>query len=124
MSEYAAVAGKFAEVQKGLTNRFAGEKETTGQIVESAGATTLLTPAASKFITLYWIWLFSSQENSGEVTATVKLGSKTAYVSYLGNPGAFAHWEPIAGSVGDKLILELSGPQKVAVSYTYSEMVP
>jgi hypothetical protein len=45
-------------------------------------------------------------------------------VSYLGNPGAFAHWEPVSGEVGDKLIIELSGAQKVAVSYTYSELVP
>jgi hypothetical protein len=122
VAEYSAIAGKFGEVQKGLTNRFAGGKETTGVLVEAT--TTLRTPETAKFLTLYWIWLYSSQENTGEVTVTIKLGSKTVYVSYLGNPGAFAHWEPVTGEVGDKLVIELSGTQKVAVSYTYSELVP
>lgn len=119
---YEAIAGSAHEAQKGLTNRFAGEKETTGSLIEAT--TTLHSPAASNQITLYWIWLYSSQENAGEVTATVKLGAKTVYETYLGNPGAFAHWEPVTGEVGDKLVVELSSGQKVAVSYTYSESAP
>ena len=122
MAEYSAIAGKFGEVQKGLTNRFAGGKITTGTTIEAT--TTIRSPKANEYLTLYWIWLFSSQENTGEVLATVKLGAKTVYVTYLGNPGAFAHWEPEAGEVGDKLVVELSGAAKVAVSYTYSELVP
>lgn len=121
---YEAIAGSAHEAQKGLTNRFAGAKLSASTKVETVGETTLLTPAANQFITLYWIWLYSSQENTGEVEAVVKLGAKTPYTTYLGNPGAFAHWEPIEGEVGDKLILKLSGNQKVAVSYTYTESAP
>lgn len=121
---YEAVAGNAHEAQKGLTNRFAGGKVTIAALVETSGDTVLRTPVANDQLTLYWIWLYSSQENAGEVLATVKLGAKELYKSYLGNPGAFAHWEPETGEVGDKLVLNLSGAQKVAVSYTYSEGAP
>lgn len=121
---YDAIAGNAHEAQKGLTNRFAGEKTTEATVAETSGNTTLHSPAASEQLTLFWIWLFSSEENTGEVLATVKLGTKEPYKTYLGHPGAFAHWEPITGEAGDKLILNLSGAQKVAVSFTYSESVP
>jgi hypothetical protein len=116
---YEAIAGSAHEASKGLTNRFAGEKETEGFAVEAT--TTLKSPASGKRLTLYWIAVSSSQENPGEVLATVKLGTKKPYEWYLGNPGAFMHWEPIEGAVGDKLVLELSGPQKVAGSFSYTE---
>jgi len=122
VSGYDAIAGNAHEAQKGLTNRFAGGKITTATAIEASA--TLHTPAAGEQLTLYWIALSSSQENPGEVLATVKLGGKTIYEWYLGNPGAFMHWEPETGEVGDALTVELSGAQKVAVSYTYSESVP
>jgi hypothetical protein len=119
---YEAIAGNSHEATKGLTNRFAGEKETTGALIEASG--TLKSPAAGKQLILYWIWLYSSQENAGEVSAVVTLGAKEVYVTYLGNPGAFAHWEPVEGEVNDKLGITLSGTQKIAVSFTYSERTP
>lgn len=105
----------------GITRRFGGGKTTEATTVESPGANTLHSPATGKQMTLYWIALSSSQENAGEVLATVKLGSKSVYEWYLGNPGAFMHWEPIIGAANDKLVLELSGAQKVAASWTYTE---
>jgi hypothetical protein len=116
------VAGNAHEATEGLTNRFAGGKVTTGLFVEAT--TTLRTPTSGNLLTVYWVWLFSSQENAGEVEAIVKLGAKKVYATYLGNPGAFAHWEPETGEPNDPLVLELSGAQKVAVSFTYSERVP
>ena len=119
---YEAIAGNSHEATRGLTNRFAGEKVTESTHLESTS--TLRTPESGKLLTLYWVWLYSSQENAGEVLATVKVGSKAIYTTYLGNPGAFAHWEPVEGELADALVLELSGSQKVAVSFTYSERVP
>lgn len=121
---YDEARGEFKWVQRGITNRFAGEKQTEAKTVEASGETTLLTPAAGKQITLYWICLYASQGNTGEVQATVKLAPYTPYSMYLGNPGAFMHWEPIVGETGAKLVLELSGNQKVAASYTYTESLP
>lgn len=118
---YEAIAGNAHEATKGLTNRFAGEKITESKVVEAEGNTTLVTPAVSHRLTVYWVWLYSSQENTGEVLAEVKVGSKTPYTTYLGNPGVFSHWEPIEGAVADKLVLHLSGAQKVAVAFTYTE---
>jgi hypothetical protein len=121
---YEAIAGNAHEAQKGLTNRFAGEKLTEGFTLETIGATTLKTPAASHFLTLYWIGVSSSQENTGETLMTIKVGSKTVYEWFMGNPGAFMHWEPVSGEVGDKIVLELAAPQMIAGSFTYSEGVP
>ena len=124
MTNYEAIAGTYHEAQKGLTNRFAGEKISAATTLEASGETTLHSPVPGNQLTLFWIFLSSSQENTGEVLATVKIGTETAYETYLGNPGLFAHWEPILGAVNAKLILNLSGNQKVAVSYTYSEQAP
>lgn len=117
------LASQYHPAERGLTNRFSGGKEAAAALVEAEGETTLQSPAAGKLLTLYWIALSSSQENAGEVLAVVKLGTKVLYEWYLGNPGAFMHWEPVKGAAGDKLILKLSGSQKVAVSYTFTESV-
>jgi hypothetical protein len=119
---YEAIAGNSHEAQKGLTNRFAGEKITEGFKTEAT--TTLKTPAANHFLTLYWIGVSSSQENTGEALMTVKVGSQVLYEWYMGNPGAFMHWEPFSGAVGDKLVVELAASQMIAGSFTYSEGVP
>jgi hypothetical protein len=117
------LASQYHPAERGLTNRFSGGKEAGAALVEAEGETTLQSPAATKLLTLYWIALSSSQENTGEALATVKLGTRTLYEWYLGNPGAFMHWEPIKGEAGDQLILKLSAAQKVAVSFTYTESV-
>jgi hypothetical protein len=116
--------GNAHEATEGLTNRWAGGKISASELIEASGETTLHTPEATKELWLYWIWLYSSQENTGEVKAEVVLGAQTPYTTYLGNPGAFAHWELVKGAVGQPLVVRLSGAQKVAVSYTYTEQVP
>ncbi len=117
------VAEKYKYVERGLTNRFSGDKLTEATVIEAEGLNTIHTPLEGHYLTLYWIALSSSQENAGEVLATVKIGFQTAYEWYLGNPGAFMHWEPIKGELSESLTVTLSAPQKVAVSFTYSESV-
>jgi hypothetical protein len=110
------------EATEGLTNRFAGGKSTVGTFIETT--TTLHTPEPSAQLWLYWIWLYSSQENTAEVKAEVLLGAHTVYATYLGNPGAFMHWELEKGAPGEALVVKLSATQKTAVSYTFTEQVP
>lgn len=105
-------------------NRFAGGKITSASVVSSSGDNTIHTPASGKTIVLFWVGLSSSQNNAAEVLVTVKLGSKVCYEWYLGNPGAFSHWEPIvADNANDALTVNLSlGGNNVAVDYTYLEI--
>jgi hypothetical protein len=122
-SSYAAEVegGGITQPSIGITQRWGGGKSSESALIESGGVNVLVTPESGKAITLYWIALWASQENSAEVLASVKLGSKTPYKAFLSNPGAFAHWEPVLAEANAALIVELSGAQKVAVSWTYSE---
>ena len=122
MTNYDEVRGKYAFVEKGITNRFSGSKITTGQVVEASGSTILVTPASGFELTVYWVGLVASENNAGEVLATVKLGSETLYDWYLAKAGAFAHWEP--ATFPGKLTIELSQAYKVAVNYSYTESIP
>jgi hypothetical protein len=124
-SAYDAIAGEPRSAERGLTNRFAGEKETYSFIVTEEGTTNLWTPSAGKQITLWWVALNSSQNNTEEVLAVVKLPPWEPYAWYMGNPGAFMHWEPIVGSVGAELSLELQGAgQSVIINFTLTEDFP
>lgn len=105
----------------GITRRFGGGKTTESQVIEAEGENTLVTPAAGKALTLYWIALETSEANASEVLAEVKVGTKTPYTWYLGKPGAFMHWEVISGAPNAKLTVKLSAAMKVAASFTYSE---
>ena len=118
---YDTIRGTYKFVERGLTNRFSGSKITTGQVVEAAGPTTLVAPAAEQELTVYWVGLVASENNAGEVLATVKLGSETLYSWYLGKGGAFAHWEPV--TLAGSLVVELNKAYKVGVNYTYTESV-
>lgn len=107
-----------------LARRFDGNKITGALNVTAIGDTTVHTPASGKTITLFWVGLSASQSNAGEATVTVKLGAKVCYVWYLGNPGAFAHWEPItANNPNDALVVNLSTSASpgIAVNFTLSE---
>lgn len=102
--------------------RFSGSGTTSGVTISASGDNTIYTPSAGKSVRLRWIGLSASQNNSAEVLATVKLGTKVVYEWYLGNPGAFAHWESVAANnPGDALIVNLSAAASVAVSYTVEE---
>jgi hypothetical protein len=116
-----AALGSVVSPGYALTQRFAGGKTTESKVVEGIGENTLVTPAAGKQITLYWIALETSEGNAAEVLAEVKLGALTPYTWYLGKPGAFMHWEPIVGAGNAALVLKLSAAQKVAASFTYTE---
>ncbi len=124
MSAYDAIAGDYHPAQRGLTNRFAGEKETYSFIVTESGKVELWTPSAGKQITLYWVSLNTPEANTAEVKVVVQLGSLEPYAWYLGKPGAFMHWEPIVGATDAKLYVELSAAQTVAVSFTITEDYP
>ena len=121
LSELSAGAATDATVGK----RFAGGKTTQALLVNTSGDTTVHTPATGKVLTVYWVGLSSSENNAAEVLATVRIGSGSAtnYQWYLGNPGAFSHWEPISSGVAnDALIVNLSNSgNPVLVNYTYSE---
>lgn len=105
----------------GITRRFGGGKTTESKVIEAEGENTLVTPAAGRSLTLYWIALETSEGNGAEVQAEVKVGAKVPYTWFLGKPGAFMHWEPVSGAENAKLTVKLSAGQKVAASYTYSE---
>jgi hypothetical protein len=121
---YDDIRGAYKFVERGLTNRFSGGKVTTGTTVEASGDTTLLTPESGKQLTLYWIALMAAEANTAEVLATVKIGEEAIYECYLGKSVPFAHWEPVEGAANAKLVLNLSGAQKVAVSFTYTQSNP
>ena len=105
-----------------VAKRFGGGKTQGATLISASGDNTIATPATGKRLTLYWIFLSSSQDNASEVLALVKLGARVVYECYLGNPGAFAHWEPVtADAEGDALLVNLSGAASVAVNYTITE---
>ncbi len=112
-----------AATEASVAERFGGLKKVAALVVSGSGDNVIHTPAAGKTLTLVWIGMSTSQDNASEVLATVKLGDKVCYVWYLGNPGAFAHWEPIiADNPDDELIVNLSAAgQNVAVNATYKE---
>lgn len=115
---------KEVATEETVGNRFApGERITAATLVSSSGDNMIHTPTSGKKITLFWVGLSSSQNNAAEVLLTVKLGAKVCYQWYMGNPGAFSHWEPIvADNPNDALIVNLStGGNSVAVDYTYTE---
>lgn len=105
-------------------NRFTNTNATTnGTVISASGENTIYTPASGKKTRLKWLGLSASQNNTAEILATVKIGTKVVYQWYLGNPGAFAHWEEVDGSnANDPLIINLSGAQSVAVSYTVQDI--
>ena len=84
----------------------------------------LASPSAGKRLRLLWIALSTSQDNSFEVLAKVKLGAQVVYSWYLGTPGAFTHRElVVAPNVDDQLVLNLStGGQSVAANWTTTEV--
>jgi hypothetical protein len=106
-----------------IAKRFAGGKTQGATLIATSGDNTIASPSAGKKLTLFWIFLSASQDNASEVLAIVKLGSRVVYQAYLGNPGAFAHWEPVAADdADDALIVNLSASsQSVAVNYTITE---
>lgn len=116
----AAAEGAESSPAFGISLRWAGGKTTESKVVEANGENVLVTPAAGKAITLYWIALETSEGNASEILAEVKLGG-TPYTWFLGKPGAFMHWEPVIGAPNEKLILTLSAAQKVACSFSYTE---
>ena len=123
-SAYDAIAGDYHPAQRGLTNRFAGEKETYSYVCNELNQ-GLWTPSAGKQITLYWISLNSSEGNTEEVKAVVELQPWEPYAWYLGVPSAFMHWEVIVGAVNSELKLKLSkAGQNVIVNFTISEDYP
>ena len=102
--------------------RYSGGKTQGATVISTSGDNVIVTPSAGTKLTLYWVFLSSSQDNASEVLATVKLGSTVVYQCYLGSPGAFAHWEPVsADAEGDALIVNLSAAESVAVNYTVTE---
>lgn len=111
-----------ASTEATVSKRFSGGKTSGATLITATGDNDVKIPAVGKRLTLYWIFLSASQDNAGEVLATVKLGTRVIYKAYLGNPGAFAHWEPeVADAVNDKLIVNLSAAANVAVSFTTTE---
>ncbi len=124
MSAYDAIAGDYHPAQRGLTNRFSGEKETFSFITTEAGKIELWKPTAGKRLTLYWVAMNTPESNTAEVKAVIQLGSLEPYAWYLGIPGAFMHWEPIVGATNASLYIETSAAQTVAVSFTITEDYP
>lgn len=114
----AAAQGALSSPSLALSLRFAGGKTTESQVIEANGSNVLVTPAAGKAPTLYWIALEVVEVGTKEVLAEVFVGSQKPYTWYL---GAFMHWEPVVGKANDTISVKLSAAVKVAVIYTYTE---
>lgn len=123
-SAYDAIAGEPRSAERGLTNRFAGGKETYSFVCNEEN-TGLWVPETGKQITLYWISLNTPEANTAEVKAVVELQPWEPYAWYLGAPSAFMHWEVITGAVNSELKLKLSAAgQNVIVNFTITEDYP
>lgn len=106
-----------------LAQRFGGGFITTGMVISSSGDSVLYTPAAGRRAKLHWFGMSSSQNNTAEVLAIVKIGLLLVYAWYMGNPGGFSHWESITGDVDAPLIVNLTaGGQNVAVNFTVEDV--
>lgn len=96
----------------GLRSQFATE-------AANAGDNVLISVPPDMRLRVTWIAMATSQENTAETLAVVRIGSVVKYRWPLGNPGAFAHWELLEGGLGDDLILNLSEAQPVQFNCSY-----
>jgi hypothetical protein len=88
-----------------------GDHITKAGLANTIGDNTLHTPVAGKRIRLYWIGLSTSQDNTAENLAIVKLTDADGTTKYrwrLGNPGAFVGGRTIEGNADEPLILNLA----------------
>jgi hypothetical protein len=113
-----------------LLARF-GEHATIAKRITGVGDQTLVTPNSGKRIRLYWLGMSTSETNSGEVLAIVKLataydpsgGPHERYRWEMGAPGAFSHWQTITGVADAPLVVNLNvAGRPVEVNYTYEEI--
>jgi hypothetical protein len=108
-----------------MRNKFApGLRTTQAATFASVGDNVVYAPAAGKKVRLHWLGMSSSQNNDGENKVTVKFGpaGQAKYIWRMGNPGAFSHWEPIDGAVGEAFIVNLATTDAVDVNYTLEEI--
>jgi len=86
--------------------------------VSAAGDTTLYTPQANKRARLVWFAMSSPQSNTASVVATLKWSGATGaiYAQDMDAPDKFFHRTRREGTVGESLILNLSGAQTVRVN--------
>ena len=104
-----------------LARRFGNTGRTTTAItVTVSGNTTLVTPPLGRRIRLLWLGMSSSQLNGDETLVSVRFGSGTPFYRwFMGNPGAFSHWEAVEGGTDDPLVATLSASYTVQVNLTY-----
>jgi len=98
----------------------------TGTSAVTSGASTIvLTPTAGKAIRLKWVHLATSENNTAETIATVKLGGVVMYQTPLGVPGIFAHKAVRVGGLNQTLVVESSvSAQAIYVNVDYEEFQP
>ena len=100
-----------------------GVRQTRVFTISAAGDNVLINPTVGTRIQVYWVGYSSSETNTVEVLASLRFGNgPDIYGWYLGAPGAFSHWEPITGGIGDPLIINLSTSQPIQVNVTYEEV--
>ncbi len=92
---------------------------TRAQTIAVATSTVLVATTAAQKVRLYWIGLSSSQNNLTENSVQVKIGTTVIYDWYMGNPGAFAHFEIVDGTLDDDLIIVTSTADAIKVNFTY-----
>lgn len=100
-----------------LDFRYSGGKSSVGGTLNTAGANTVITPAAGKRIRVFWVSVIPSSDGSSANLATVALGAQTLYVGY-----AFAHWEVFTGTANTPLTVSLANGQPVAYTVHYQEI--
>lgn len=97
-------------------------RSTAAALFSAAGDSAVVIPPSGKAVRLYWIALSTSQTNPGENLVTVKFGASGTplYQWYMGNPGAFSHYEIVQGAVDQSLYVNLAnGTNPVLVNVTW-----
>ncbi len=95
-----------------LENRF-GLALGSPKLVNTAGTTTLYTPASGKRIRLRWLAMATPDTNTATVIATITLGGVDIYMWPLPSPGAFMHSSVREADIDGILTITLTGSQDV-----------
>ncbi len=108
-----------AAIEATQAKRYGGGKLTKTAQVTASGNTTILTPAAGKFVRLYWVGAINDPDQS--VSPRIRVGFDGA-ADYLYSGYAVAHWEVFDGAVNQAVVVNLDQAGDVAATVHYQEL--
>lgn len=110
-----ATEATLASILVDLDTRYVGGKTSFSEILT---ASTVITPAAGKYLTVYKLQVVPSPDNSSANPVTIKFtgASNNLFEGYAGG-----FWEPFSGAVNQALDITLTNAQPVSVTIHYKE---